>query len=127
MVDVKVCFQFNITLNAPISLRWDHWCNRATISEILGTNHTVEIPDCFLKYVISSSQWVFPVNFPLHLRNICENFTVAADAGPCLAWKNCDNYKFSNFIEELYASTPNCSWYKHVWPKKNIIRHSIFV
>ncbi|XP_020693913.1 uncharacterized protein LOC110107837 [Dendrobium catenatum] len=81
VVGVKSCFKFIITHNAPISLRWDHWCNNITLAEFSGVNLVEGILDCSLNEFLVSSHWVFPDDFPLFFRNICEKFSVSNEAG----------------------------------------------
>ncbi|KAI0489416.1 hypothetical protein KFK09_029258 [Dendrobium nobile] len=108
-VGVKSCFKFIITHNPLISLRWDHWCNNITLAEFSGVNLVEGIPDCSLNEFLVLSHWVFPDDFPLFFRNICEKFSVSNEASPCLIWKDCKNYRFNKFIEEYYADIPNCT------------------
>ncbi|PKU59193.1 Putative ribonuclease H protein [Dendrobium catenatum] len=125
--EVKHCFNFKITKNAPISLIWDHWLNNETVNDHLGGYSMDDCPDIFLKDLIIGTQWIFPESIPPYLRNLVAGINTIGEEGSCLLWKNRPNYKFKNFIEEFYADYQTCSWHKMVWAKRNILKHSVFV
>ncbi|PKU70563.1 Putative ribonuclease H protein [Dendrobium catenatum] len=121
----KHCFNFSITQNAPISLKWDHWCHNHTIAEYLGGEHMGYCPDYTIKSFISGSQWVFPENISPNLKTLLAGFNIV-EGEICLKWKNSSTYNFKNYIEEYYSDLQTCTWYKSVWANKNILKHSVY-
>ncbi|KAI0515995.1 hypothetical protein KFK09_008666 [Dendrobium nobile] len=122
----KHCFNFSITQNAPISLKWDHWCHNHTIAEYLGGEYMGYCPDYTIKSFISGSQWVFPENISPNLKTLLAGFNIV-EGEICLKWNNSSTYKFKNYIEEYYSDLQTCTWYKSVWANKNILKHSVYV
>ncbi|PKU86740.1 Putative ribonuclease H protein [Dendrobium catenatum] len=125
-LDVKHYFNFRITQFAPISLKWDHWCQNHTLTELLGGSYQGPCPDITIQTLISGNQWVFPDNFPQPLRHLIGGISIHDTDVNCLLWKNCNTYKFNRFVEEFYSDFQTCYWHKFIWSKNNILKHSVF-
>ncbi|KAI0523170.1 hypothetical protein KFK09_005562 [Dendrobium nobile] len=121
---IKMKFKFVITPNAPISVRWDHWCSNITLAEYVGG---VSL-DCFifpyLKNYISNYNWVFNNNTPQILKNAVSSFQILESEGSCLLWKDCAHPKFRDYIKDFYSDLPDSNWHNFIWHKKNMLKHS---
>ncbi|XP_028550234.1 uncharacterized protein LOC110098703, partial [Dendrobium catenatum] len=126
-LEAKQQFSFTITRNAPISLLWDHWCHHLPLHDYLGDAYVGDISDCCISELISGGFWDFPVHFPTLLQQACLSVNIAEHEGPCLLWKNKCQAKFNQYMEEFYTDMPDCNWYKLIWHKKHILKHSVFV
>lgn len=124
--EVKLCFNFRITHNSPISFFWDHWYNNTSIAEILGGISTTHFRDLYVKEVISGVIWALPDYIPLNLKNMIAGSINIEESGPCLLWKNHNTHNYKSYLEEYYSEFQNCSWFKMVWGKRHILRFSVF-
>ncbi|KAI0519488.1 hypothetical protein KFK09_006936 [Dendrobium nobile] len=124
---IKMKFKFVITPNAPISMRWDHWCSNSTLADYVGGASL----DCFtfpyLKNYISNLNGVFSNNTPQILKNAVCSFQILESDGACFLWKDCAHPKFRDFVKDFYSDLSDSNWYNFIWHKKNMLKHSVYV
>ncbi|KAI0502326.1 hypothetical protein KFK09_017274 [Dendrobium nobile] len=80
-------FIFNPTSKAPISLYWDHWCNRALLQDTVGLGALLTFfPDnARLSVILNDSGWNLPPLFSASLLPVIAGRVVGNNAS-CLTW-----------------------------------------
>ncbi|XP_028551780.1 uncharacterized protein LOC110101382 [Dendrobium catenatum] len=124
---VKSCFHFTIFPKCPISLKWDHWCLNSTLGSIAGLADNAGLPDIRLADIISENGWEISGVINPMLHQYFERVNIVNGVGLCLLWYNRNCFRLNSFIKEFYTDYPDCHWYKMVWHKKHILKHSVFV
>ncbi|KAI0504504.1 hypothetical protein KFK09_015456 [Dendrobium nobile] len=123
----KHCFNFIITQNFPVSLKWDHWCHNSTLGDYFDVDSPEIIPDIKLSELISGDSWDFYDKIPQSLHLVFDGIQIVVGSGSCLLWNDSRKIRFKSFIDEFYVDLSDCPWVDMLWHRRHILKHTVFV
>ncbi|KAL0928258.1 hypothetical protein M5K25_000131 [Dendrobium thyrsiflorum] len=106
-IKAKNNFVFKVSVNSPISLRWDYVCNGLYLYEV---QHHHSLLYSFhenapLSELYDPTGWIFPTCYHADVQNAIRPIPIIRDGSAnCLNWAKGNVTKFGHFMKDYYRN-----------------------